>query len=219
MIGIFTVMPFFLVLDSLGKNQPIAQSMAETAQELIASLGPKKTAELVYEFENSSRENWHFFPNWPGRKGIPLSQFSKKQKGVIRELLNLLLTSEAFQEQDNIRLIHGLRKDLSHPNNPMNLYNIAIFGTPSTNRNWGWRFEGHHLSLNCTLVDGKLFSVTPSFWGSSPVRAKNGDGHKIEVFEDEQKISLSLVKSLTKGQKLKAELNRSKGPHEDLYFD
>ena len=186
--------------------------MAEIAQELISSLGPKKTADLVYRFENSSREHWHFFPNWSGRKGIPLSKFSKNQKVIIKELLNLLLTSEAFQEQENIRLIHGLRKDLSDPNNPMNLYYLTIFGSPSTNTTWGWRFEGHHLSLNCTLVNGKLFSVTPSFWGSSPVRAKNGDGHKIELFEDEQKLSLSLVELLTEGQKIKAELNRSNGP-------
>jgi hypothetical protein len=226
MIGIFTVMPFFVVLDSFGKDQQIAQSMAETVQELISSLDPKKTAELVYRFENSSREHWHFFPNWSDRKGIPLSQFSKKQKEIIKELLNLLLTSEALQEQENIRLIHGLRKDLSDPNNPMNLYYLSIFGTPSTNTCWSWRFEGHHLSLNCTLVDGKLFSVTPSFWGSSPVRTNNWDGRQIEVFEDEQKLSLSLVESLTEGQKIKAELNRSKGPQatskifrEDIHND
>ena len=211
-IGLFTVMLFFVVIDSFGKDQPIPQSMAVTAQELIASLGPKRTAELVYEFENSSRENWHFFPNWSGRKGIPLSQFSKMQKGLIKELLHLLLTSEAFQEQENIRLIHGLKKNLSDPNNPMNLYYLSIFGTPSTNTTWAWRCEGHHISLNCTLVDGKLFSVTPSFWGSSPVRTNNWVGHEIEVFEHEQKLSLSLVESLTEGQKIKAELNRSKGP-------
>ena len=209
---LFTVLLPFAVLDSFGKDQKIAHSMTETAQELISSLGPKKTAELVYKFENSSREHWHFFPNWSGRKGIPLSQFSKKQKVIIKELLNLLLTSEAFQEQENIRLIHGLRKDLSDPNNPINLYYLSIFGTPSTNTNWGWRFEGHHLSLNCTLVDGKLFSVTPSFWGSSPVRANDRYDHKIEVFEDEQKLSLSFVESLTEGQKIKAELNRTNGP-------
>jgi hypothetical protein len=209
---LFTVLLSFTILDSFGKDQQIAQSMAVNAKELIASLGPKKTAELVYEFENSSREHWHFFPNWSGRKGIPLSQFSKKQMVIIKELLNLLLTSEAFQEQENIRLIHGLRKDLTDPNNPMKLYYLSIFGSPSTATTWGWRFEGHHLSLNCTLVDGKLFSVTPSFWGSSPVRAKNGDGYKIEVFEEEQTLSLSLVESLTEGQKFKAELNRSNGP-------
>ena len=205
-------MPFFAVIDGFAKDQQIAQSMAEIAQELISSLDPKKTAELVYEFENSSREYWHFFPNWSGRKGIPLSQFSNRQKGFIKELLHLLLTSEAFQEQENIRLIHGLRKDLSDPSNPMNHYYLSIFGTPSTNTLWGWRFEGHHLSLNCTLVHGKLFSVTPSFWGSSPVRTNNWDGHKIEVFEEEQTLSLSLVESLTEGQKLKAELNRTNGP-------
>jgi hypothetical protein len=197
---LFTVLLPFAAIDSFGKDQQIAKSMAETAKELIASLGPKKTAELVYRFENSSREHWHFFPNWSGRKGIPLSQLSKKQNGFIKELLHLLLTSEDFQEQENIRLIHGLRKDLTDPNNPMNLYYTAIFGTPSTNTTWGWRFEGHHLSLNCTLIHGKLFSVTPSFWGSSPVRTNNWEDHEIEVFEEEQTLSFSLVKSLTEGQ-------------------
>ena len=211
-VGLFTILPLFAVIDGFAKDQQIAQSMAEIAQELISSLDPKKTAELVYEFENSSREHWHFFPNWSGRKGIPLSQFSKKQNGYIKELLLLLLTSEAFQEQENIRLIHGLRKDLSDPSNPMNHYYLSIFGSPSTSTTWGWRFEGHHLSLNCTLVDGKLFSVTPSFWGSSPIRANDGDDHQIEVFEDEQKLSLSLVESLTEGQKLRAVLNRTNGP-------
>jgi hypothetical protein len=209
---LLTVLLPFTVLNSFGKDQQIARSMAEIAQELISSLGPKKTAHLVYRFENSSREHWHFFPNWSGRKGIPLSQFSQDQKRRAKKLLNLLLTSEAFQEQENIRLIHGLRKDLSDPSNPMNHYYLSIFGSPSTNRNWGWRFEGHHLSLNCTLVDGKLFSVTPSFWGSSPIRANDGDDHQIEVFEDEQKLSIFFVESLTEGQKIKAELNRSKGP-------
>jgi hypothetical protein len=205
-------LPLSAVINGFAEDQQTAQSMAETAKELISSLDRKKMNELFYEFENSSRENWHFFPNWSGRKGIPLSQFSKKQKRIINELLHLLLTSEAFQEQENTRLIHGLRKDLSDPNNPMNLYYLSIFGSPSKNTTWGWRFEGHHLSLNCTLVGGKLFSVTPSFWGSSPVRANNLGGHQIEVFEDEQTLSFSLVKSLTEGQKLKAELNRSKGP-------
>jgi hypothetical protein len=203
---------FTLSAESLRSDQEIAQSMAETTQELISSLDRKKRNELVYEFENSSREHWHFFPNWSGRKGIPLSQFSNRQKGFIKELLHLLLTSEAFQEQENIRLIHGLRKDLTDPNNPMNLYYLSIFGSPSTNRNWGWRFEGHHLSLNCTLVDGKLFSVTPSFWGSSPIRANDGDDHQIEVFVEEQTLCLSLIDSFTDSQKLKAGLNRSKGP-------
>jgi len=210
--GLFTVMTIFAVIDGFGKEQPIAQSMADTARELIASIDHKKKAELVYVFKNSSRENWHFFPNWSGRKGIPLSQFSNKQKGFIRELLHLLLTSEAFQEQENVRLIHGLRKDFKDPNNPMKLYYLSIFGSPSTSTNWGWRFEGHHLSLNCTLVNGKILSVTPSFWGASPVRANNLDDREIELFFEEQVVCLSLVESLTESQRQKGELNRSKGP-------
>jgi hypothetical protein len=38
---LFTVLPPFAVIDSFGKDRPIAQSLAESAKELIASLGPK----------------------------------------------------------------------------------------------------------------------------------------------------------------------------------
>ena len=68
-VGLFTTLPFFAVIDGFGKDQQIAQSMAETAKKLISSLDPKKTTELVNEFKNSSRENWHFFPKLVRAKG------------------------------------------------------------------------------------------------------------------------------------------------------
>ena len=42
LFGLFTVMPIFAVIDGFGKEQPIAQSMADTARELIASIDHKK---------------------------------------------------------------------------------------------------------------------------------------------------------------------------------
>ena len=84
------------------------------------------------------------------------------------KMLSLLLSAEGFKEQEKVRLIHGLKKDLNAPDNPRHHYFISIFGEPSVESTWGWRFEGHHLSINCTLGEGKHFSVTPSFWGASP---------------------------------------------------
>jgi len=116
------------------------------------------------------------------------------QQQCVKKILNLLLSSDALLEQEKIRQIHGLKKNWDSPDNPRHLYFISIFGTPANDSTWGWRFEGHHLSLNCTLVEGKLFSVTPSFWGSSPVRANKRDGNEIEVFDKaafEQRKSLN----------------------------
>ena len=111
-----------------------------------------------------------------------------------------------------MRLIHGLKKDLNAPDNPRHLYFVSIFGKPSLESTWGWRFEGHHLSINCTLGEGKNFSVTPSFWGASPVRVTKGDRKGLEVFAREQAVSLSLVNSLSDKQKKMATIKSGKGP-------
>jgi len=186
--------------------------MAKAATELLASLGSDQKAKATYSFGDKTRDVWHFFPNWAKRSGIPLSKLSKKQREPVMQMLSLLLTTDAFKEQENIRLIHGLKKDLNAPDNPRHLYFISIFGKPSVQSTWGWRFEGHHLSINCTLGGGKNFSVTPSFWGSSPIKVTKGERKGLEVFKKERALGLALVNSLSAKQKKLAGIERGKGP-------
>ncbi len=206
--GLILATPFM----TQAKNGQAASDMAKAATELIASLDSKLKGDATYSFSDKTRDVWHFFPNWSQRSGIPLSKLSKKQRQPVMKMLSLLLTSEAFKEQENIRLIHGLKKDLNAPDNPRHLYFISIFGKPSVQSTWGWRFEGHHLSINCTLGEGKNFSVTPSFWGASPIRVTKGDHKGLEVFKKEQSVSLSLVNSLSDKQKKLAGIKGGKGP-------
>ena len=44
--------------------------------------------------------SWHFFPNWPKRSGIPLSELSEKQREPVMKMLSLLLSAEGFKEQE-----------------------------------------------------------------------------------------------------------------------
>ena len=52
-------------------------------------------------------------------------------------------------------------------------YFFSIFGEPTMNGTWGYRFEGHHVSLNYTVVGGTIAS-TPSFFGSNPAEIREG---------------------------------------------
>ena len=36
------------------------------------------------------------------------------------------------------------------------LYYLRVFGDPRGRQPWGWRFGGHHVSLNNLVVDGQL---------------------------------------------------------------
>jgi hypothetical protein len=208
---IFSLGFFFALKATLG-SEKIAYDLAHTAEELITSSEKQNGTSLTYSFEDSSRENWHFFPNWSGRTGVPLYRLSKEQRLLVKKMVELLLSEDGFIEYENLRLIHGIRKDLSTPDNPMHRYSISIFGTPSIKSTWGWRLEGHHLSLNCTLVDGQTFSITPSFWGASPVRVSNGKYAGMDLFKQEQELSLKLVNSLSASQKQQSKVDSGNGP-------
>ena len=41
-------------------------------------------------------------------------------------------------------------------------YNFKLFGTPHPTEPWGWQIYGHHMIVNCMLVDGHI-TMTPSF--------------------------------------------------------
>ena len=201
-----------LAMKAQAGSEKIAYDLAHTAEELMTSYEKQKDVNLTYSFEGPSRENWHFFPKWSGRTGVPLYRLSKDQRILVQKMVELLLSEDGYLEYENLRLIHGIRKDLNAPDNPMHRYSISIFGKPSEKSTWGWRLEGHHLSLNCTLVDGQTFSITPSFWGDSPVRVSNGKYVGLELFEQEQKLSLKLVNSLSASQKQQAKVDSGNGP-------
>jgi len=201
-----------LAMKAQAGSEKIAYGLARTAEELGISSEKQKGVNLTYSFEDPSRENWHFFPNWSGRTGVPLYRLSKDQRLLVKKMVELFLSEGGFLEYENLRLIHGIRKDLNAPDNPMHRYSISIFGKPSEKSTWGWRLEGHHLSLNCTLVDGQTFSVTPSFWGASTVRVSNGKYAGLELFEQEQELSLELVNSLSASQKQQAKVGSGDGP-------
>ncbi len=56
------------------------------------------------------------------------------------------------------------------------LYYFIVFGTPSRTVPWGCRAEGHHLSLNFTLLQDTLIATSPTFFGANPAVVRiNGD--------------------------------------------
>jgi len=80
------------------------------------------------------------------------------------------------------------------------LHFVTIFGTPSTNSTWGWRWEGHHLAVNFTLVGGQEISVTPSFMGTNPAEIKDGPRKGLRVLAAEEDLGRQLIKSLSPEQ-------------------
>jgi len=84
------------------------------------------------------------------------------------------------------------------------MYYVTIFGEPSANAPWGWRFEGHHLSLNFTISDADHVAVTPSFFGTNPAEVREGPRKGTRVLAEEEDLGLALVNSLDAAQRATA---------------
>jgi hypothetical protein len=87
--------------------------------------------------------------------------------------------------------------------NPI-LYFVSIYGTPDAKGTWAWRFEGHHLSLSFTVVDGKEVAAVPSFMGTNPAEVREGAKKGLRVLGVEEDLGRELVKSLSAEQRTTA---------------
>jgi hypothetical protein len=54
-----------------------------------------------------------------------------------------------------------------------NFSTSQFLGEPGRDTLWGWRVEGHHLSLNFTTTRHDI-AATPSFFGSNPGEVRAG---------------------------------------------
>src|SRR5205807_1901588 len=84
------------------------------------------------------------------------------------------------------------------------LYFFTVFGAPSARDTWAWRVEGHHISLNFTVVGGTRISNTPSFFGSNPAEVKDGPKKGLRILGREEDAARALLLALDAGQKARA---------------
>ena len=156
-----------------------ASDMAAAAKRFIKSLDPSAKKIAHFAFKSAERENWHFFPGPfirpDGRLGLSLKDMSPAQKILAHGLMGSALSHRGLLETTDVILLEQIlyEREEREMRNP-ELYHVSIFGEPDKAGTWGWRFEGHHLSLNFTFVNGRIFSITPSFYGASPARVKRG---------------------------------------------
>src|SRR5207302_4464586 len=76
---------------------------------------------------------------------------------------------------------------------------VSVFGTPDAVAPWGWRLEGHHLSLNFTLAPGRAVSVTPAFFGANPAEVPSGPQRGRRTLPDEQDLAFALARGVDPG--------------------
>jgi hypothetical protein len=92
-------------------------------------------------------------------------------------------------------ILHDLEQGRGPARDP-ELYFFSVFGEPNERGTWGWRVEGHHLSLNFVVKDGMVASATPAFFGANPAEAKTGPRAGVRTLAEEEDLARQLVQML-----------------------
>ncbi len=202
----------FILLEIPAKGQDLAKK-ADTFLNLLSG---ELRAKAQFSFGDAERFNWNFVPI--ARRGPSFHDFDEKQRSAAISLLKASVSDQGYQKVIGIMDLENVLKALENRGpadnyrDPLN-YHFSIFGTPSSTKEWGWRFEGHHISLNFSSLKGVLASSTPSFLGSNPGIVNSGDKKGTQILKKEMELGFALVNSLDERQ-LRKTLFAEKAPSE-----
>lgn len=197
------VLPLLCLQPPAVQAHVAAEEMAAAAGRLLSSLTPGQREKTAFEFKADERQNWHFIPK--ERKGLTLHEMSAEQRQLAHDLLRTGLSARGYEKSTNIMSLESILAELEgagrkFPRDPL-LYHVLIFGNPDPKGTWAWRFEGHHLSANFTVVNGRLFAVTPSFLGSNPAEVRQGPRQGVRVLGAEEDLGRELMKSFSAAER------------------
>ena len=142
-----------------------AQRIAEQANRFLGLLDDGQRRQALIAFESDNRLDWHYIPR--SRSGLTLGEMKPAQAEAARALFATVLNEQGLKLLDGVRLVEGVLREQQGSFRDPGRYYVSIFGTPGRFP-WGWRFEGHHLSLNVALANAGHVSVTPFFAGAHP---------------------------------------------------
>jgi hypothetical protein len=176
--------------------------MAEMTKHFLASLTPEQKAKATYEFKHDERLNWHFIPKT--RNGLPLKEMTPAQRHIAHALLSTALSQRGYMKASLIMSLEQVLKEIEVGGRMVRdaeLYFVTIFGMPGGKEPWGWRWEGHHLACNFTVVNGTDVMVTPTFMGSNPAEVRDGPRTGLRVLAAEEDLARKLLLSFNEEQR------------------
>jgi len=185
--------------------QGVGTQMQAAAEVFLDSLSPELREQASFEFDDKQRTDWHFIPK--DRLGVSFGEMNLDQRRAARKLMRSVLSDKGYLKATTImslervlRLMEADRENVSEIRNPEN-YWFAIYGDPAGEKPWGWRVEGHHLSLNFTSVDGVVAGTTPLFLGANPAEVRVGPRVGLRVLGDEEDQARALMATLDEAQR------------------
>ena len=181
--------------------------MAEAVAALVGSLDGEARSTVCWPFpSDDERKRWFYTPTDHG--GLPLAAMSPHQQQLTHRLVATGLSTPGYV---TAATIVGLDNVLDHVEDwrtrfgrdrgrDPTLYYVRVFGEPGPSKPWGWRFGGHHVSLNFTVAGGEVVSQTPCFFGADPASAPFLGTHPLRPLGGIEDAARRLVRCLHEQQ-------------------
>ncbi len=183
--------------------------MSTAATAFLGTLNEEQKQKATYTFDDKKRLAWFFTPQQTKdrkstRIGARLESMTAAQKTAALALLKSGLSKSGYEQALTIMSLEGVLNDLEGSKGAMvrnpGWYFVSVFGEPSNTGSWGWRFEGHHMSLNYTLDKGEVVTATPLMFGANPAEVKAGERKGLRTLPAIEEHARALIKSLTDEQ-------------------
>jgi len=203
-------------------QQRASAAMAASAEAFLASLTPAQKQKATFALDSEEWTRWHFIPvSMFPRNGLALKDMSQAQQQKAHDLLKASLSQAGYKTATatmaNETLLgaieaaaraaaaaSGGRGPAMIPREPDN-YFFSVFGEPSTKARWGWRLEGHHVSLHFAVDGGKMaVSSTPLFFGANPAEVREGPDKGMRILGAQEDTARALLAALDANERTTA---------------
>jgi hypothetical protein len=172
------------------QDRDLIAGMARRAHALLDLVGDDARLPL-----DDDRRAWTYLPG--RRRGLSLAGLDRAGAKAVLRLLALGLRPHAYAQaaavmalEDVLHESEGEDRRERHRGD----YWVAVFGEVGSRR-WGWRLEGHHLSVNWTVADGRMRG-TPQFLGANPARVEHADTLVLAPLAAEEQLAIALLDAL-----------------------
>jgi hypothetical protein len=217
-------LPLFLllivapVLTVLTAAERSAATMSVAATRWLTSLSPEQRQKATFGFDAAERSHWGFVPTemFP-RNGLTIKDMTEPQRKLAHDLLKAGLSQRGYLTVTTIMDLENILKVIEGDRfvRDQERYFFSVFGSPADKGTWGWRVEGHHVSLNFTVVNGMLGASTPTFFGSNPADVKpqqrtgvsGGPPAGTRVLGAQEDAARALLNALDAAARVKATFN------------
>jgi hypothetical protein len=189
--------------------------MADAANRFLSVLPAEQRARASFAFDAPERLRFHFIPTEAfARQGLTIRDMGPAQREAAHTLLRSGLSQRGYMTATQIMetegILGGLEGGRGQFTRDPERYFVSVFGTPSTSGTWGWRFEGHHISLQFTVVEGDITVSSPTFLAANPAEVPDGPRRGMRALARQEDAGRALLSSLDATQRqvaIQADIN------------